>query len=115
MRFARWPIVWRPGPKDLAWLEARLFSVCSKAQPAEIAAIADEIDIPAGASRYGPPVLWPEQGGLELQSPLTLARAVRRRISMRRFIVFVRARTPGEDLLGGVSSRRLVGFRVRLS
>src|SRR5262249_46931214 len=29
-------------------------------------------------------------------------------------IVFARARKPGEELLGGVSTRRLVSFRVRL-
>jgi hypothetical protein len=29
-------------------------------------------------------------------------------------IVFVQARNPAEDLLGGISTRRLVSFRVRL-
>lgn len=32
----------------------------------------------------------------------------------QRLIVFVRARNPREELLGGVSSRRLVAYRVRL-
>jgi hypothetical protein len=29
-------------------------------------------------------------------------------------VLFVRARKPGDDPLGGVSSRRLFSFRVRL-
>jgi hypothetical protein len=32
----------------------------------------------------------------------------------QRFVVFLRARKPGEDLLGGISTRRLVSFTVRL-
>jgi hypothetical protein len=43
--------------------------------------------------------------------PLTATRAVPRRGSI---VMFVRARKPGEPLLGGVSSRRLVQLDVRL-
>src|SRR5262249_46377948 len=47
-------------------------------------------------------------------APLTLRRLRFSPATPRQqnLVVFVRARKPGEDLLGGVSSRRLVSFRV---
>ena len=45
---------------------------------------------------------------------LTRLRSFPATSQQRNLIVFVRARKPGEDLFGGISSRRLVSFPVRL-
>jgi hypothetical protein len=45
---------------------------------------------------------------------LTRLRSFPATSQQRSLIVFVRARKPGEDLLGGISSRRLLSFPVRL-
>ena len=45
---------------------------------------------------------------------LTRQRAFPATSQQRSLIVFIRTRKPGEDLLGGISSRRLVSFPVRL-
>jgi hypothetical protein len=75
-----------------------------------------------GALVYATPTPFQQFAGVERATgadgwatlTMTRQRSFPATAQQQNLVVFVRARKPGEDLLGGISSRRLMSFRVRL-